>query len=1240
MWFCKAVEHSCFVHSALNQAWETKELLSGLPGFGSGSWLLSRKKRPIMKKGFILPAFFVLFAACSSPLLEWIETGTGTDSRTFSDSSKEITAFSFGVPGEEISIRLEPGEDRTIPIKAILPPNTNLSGLSSSITYRGASITPPGGTAQTANPYADSTRDFTNPQVYTVKAADGSEQSYMVQVYVKTTQSAAIIWCDLEIPDSGGLMAEGVVTEGSGGQPGYIVIHVPSGTDLTNLTARIAQTGKSISDDQGHSDSGTAVTLTGDFSTDRIYTVKAENGTVKTYNVTVVRDKSSAREIRAFSFAGISGTDPAIIAGVPQNDGKYPIVVTVPVGTNLTALKPAITHTGVSIAGAGFSIPGGPGTVNASDGVDFTNPVPYTVTAEDGQTREYAVTVLAADRNSGKQITGFYFFPNTQGAEGVSGIINETAKTIAVTVPAGTTLSSLAPTIYHTGVSISPISGEPRNFTSPVSYTVTDRNGDTQTYTVSVYTAARSDKAITHFEFAGISGSAGVIGGTSGSGGKIPIMVMVPAATDLLNLTPLITYTGVSITGAGVSDTNSGAPPKTVSGSSAPFTSPQTCTVSAQDGSKQDYEVTVIKPAAGDASTARIDAFYFNNPVAIGTIDQAAGTISVTVPWNVNLSTLVSTIHFTGSKIKLESSGSDVTDNPAHIGANFSSTVRYTVTAADGTTTKIYQVTVTRQNKPLSSAREITAFGFLRIDDNNQLNDVDITTVISTMPDTTGDYPIEVIIPPSNAPITAKEQYLKSLTPIILYKGESIDGPGNLSADTPSPTDPEIKGVSAGSTVDFNSPQPYTVKAEDGQTRDYLVSVRVEDNNEKKITGFYFTNPTAVGIINQNNRTITVKVPYGTNLSGLVPTVYYTGLSLEPGSERANNFSSPAVYTVRALNGTSLSYTVTVTPGLNSAKEISTISFPGVAVLDTVIGSIPGPDGKIPISVTVSQNTVISSLAPKITYTGVSITPPGGTAKTSPNPYTDSPRNFASPQTYRITAEDGSTKDYAVSVHVSDAGSAIITGFVFKPENNSSLALQAVGYVNQIDYTITVTLPRSVNNGVIPANLKPTITYIGASITPQVGTQPQTQKTTNPLTDDGRNFIDSANSVSYTVTAQDGTTQDYTVTVTFEEQNTGLSVSFLGITDPDLLRANFDQKAGILRLTINTAAVTSKNPGGYKSPYEWRLDGQKLNVSGTDPQLELHTSSLAPGQHEIVVVATGKDDGLHYTNKMYFLVHE
>ncbi|GHT91675.1 hypothetical protein FACS1894140_2630 [Spirochaetia bacterium] len=61
---------------------------------------------------------------------------------------------------------------------------------------------------------------------------------------------------------------------------------------------------------------------------------------------------------------------------------------------------------------------------------------------------------------------------------------------ITVTVPYGTTVTKIAPQITHTGVSISPASGAPQNFTNPVTYRVTAANGSTRDYRVTVTTSA------------------------------------------------------------------------------------------------------------------------------------------------------------------------------------------------------------------------------------------------------------------------------------------------------------------------------------------------------------------------------------------------------------------------------------------------------------------------------------------------------------------------------------------------------------------------------------------------------------------------------------------------------------------------------------------------------------------------------------------------------------------------------
>jgi hypothetical protein len=83
-------------------------------------------------------------------------------------------------------------------------------------------------------------------------------------------------------------------------------------------------------------------------------------------------------------------------------------------------------------------------------------------------------------RFSATAITGFSF--TTPAAEGTI-----TGTNVAITVPPGTVLTSLTPTItVSEGAAVSPASGEAQDFSEPVDYVVTAADGTTETWTVTV----------------------------------------------------------------------------------------------------------------------------------------------------------------------------------------------------------------------------------------------------------------------------------------------------------------------------------------------------------------------------------------------------------------------------------------------------------------------------------------------------------------------------------------------------------------------------------------------------------------------------------------------------------------------------------------------------------------------------------------------------------------------------------
>ncbi|WP_051882238.1 DUF4960 domain-containing protein [Chryseobacterium soli] len=159
--------------------------------------------------------------------------------------------------------------------------------------------------------------------------------------------------------------------------------------------------------------------------------------------------------ISSFRVNGVSGE-------IDHKNDK--ITVTLPYGTSVKTLAPVI------------EIPQGAVVSPASGAmIDFSQPVKFKV--KNGNIyKDYQVTVKAQDPILSFKING------------LSATINNSGKTISLTMPEGTNLTALQPVIETgNGVSINPPSGTTLNFTSPVSFTVS--NGSlTEVYTAKVTT--------------------------------------------------------------------------------------------------------------------------------------------------------------------------------------------------------------------------------------------------------------------------------------------------------------------------------------------------------------------------------------------------------------------------------------------------------------------------------------------------------------------------------------------------------------------------------------------------------------------------------------------------------------------------------------------------------------------------------------------------------------------------------
>jgi virginiamycin B lyase len=133
-------------------------------------------------------------------------------------------------------------------------------------------------------------------------------------------------------------------------------------------------------------------------------------------------------------------------------------------------------------------------------------------------------------------------------------------------------------------------------------------------------------------------------------------------------------------------------------------------------------------------------------------------------------------------------------------------------------------------------------------------------------------------------------------------------------------------------------------------------------STEKAITAFSFTSPAATGIIDENTKSISVTVPYGTDVTALVATFTTTGVSVKVGTtvqvsgSTPNNFTNQVAYTVTAADNSTAIYTVTV--------AIATDTIPPTVLSTSPVDGETVPVSMTAIGVTFSEDMDVSTLTP------------------------------------------------------------------------------------------------------------------------------------------------------------------------------------------------------------------------------------------------------------------------------------
>jgi len=161
-----------------------------------------------------------------------------------------------------------------------------------------------------------------------------------------------------------------------------ITATVPFGTDVSGLVATFTTSGATIKVVSALQTSGTTPN---DFTSPVTYTATAADTSTQAYVVTVTVAANPAKAITAFSVQGLA---PPVTGTVTEAD--HTIAVTVPFGTDVSALVATFTTSGAAVK------VGGALQTSGTTANNFRSPVTYIVTAADVSTQDYVVTVTIA----------------------------------------------------------------------------------------------------------------------------------------------------------------------------------------------------------------------------------------------------------------------------------------------------------------------------------------------------------------------------------------------------------------------------------------------------------------------------------------------------------------------------------------------------------------------------------------------------------------------------------------------------------------------------------------------------------------------------------------------------------------------------------------------------------------------------------------------------------------------------
>ena len=547
------------------------------------------------------------------------------------------------------------------------------------------------------------------------------------------------------------------------------------------------------------------------------------------------------------------------------------------------------------------------------------------------------------------------------------------------------------------------------------------------------------------------------------------------------------------------------------------------CRLGGDDAAKAEYTITVVR---AKSTQCAIDSAKLGN--VDGVVDQTGKTVTFTVPADTEDSAVATMpLTFTCSQyasIKLKDAEADWINDTA-CGMKLNEEKTFVVTAEDGTTTAKYTVVIHRA----PSDKKVLTGATLG----------DIAAVIDE-----DGHALTFTVPSDTTDSTLGEMILKfTCSPRAAVKLK--DAEDNWPA----------AGLRSG--LKLGIPATFVVTAENGDTQEYTVTVNREKSTEKAITEAVLTKTGGTSVkadISEQNKTITFTLPAGTTDADVAAMTLkftcsqYASIKLEgaetnwpaDGQLCGMKLNEAKTFVVTAENGGTQKYSVLIVRGKSAAKEITSAILLAKAGDTTSPATVKIDNAKKTIDFTLpagSDTSKLGEMILKLTVSDYATVKKSGDTDNWPAAGKACGMELNKAATFTVTAENGSTQDYTVTITRTKSTTKDITAVKLL---NADKSVIAEGKLNGTTWTIT--LPSNTDKALInkigtSTDVFMQINYIGVSLAQAEGYDDATGIIGKWSSGNVMCGISPNSSKTFTVTAEDGSTKTYTVEIKYTAPN-------------------------------------------------------------------------------------------------------